>query len=99
MAKETCQDCKRTVLMVPVGGELVAADPEIINVIPAVHVQGDGSGGVRMSARTTLARRLHAERCESYREADRKAALAAEMRAYNEKHGHPPRKPRRNQGL
>lgn len=100
MSKATCQDCKRTVLLVPIAGELVATDPELINVVPATHSQTDGGGSsIRMAHQTTPARRLHAERCEGYREADRRSALQAEMRAYNQKHGQPPKVPRRNRGL
>ena len=96
MPKSTCQACKRTVLMVPIAGELVATDPELINVVPATHVTGDGSGGIRMSQRTTPARRLHVERCSDYVEQARREKLAREQREYNRQNG---RQPRRNSGL
>jgi hypothetical protein len=99
MPKNTCQSCNRTVMLVEIGGEMVATDPELINVVPATHVQGDGSGGIRMSTRTTPARRIHAERCEDYQNQTRRDRIAADLRAYNDKNGRPPRAPRKNHGL
>lgn len=87
MPKSTCQGCKRTILLVDIGGELTATEPELINVVPASRVTGDAGGGVRMSTRVTPARQLHAALCEGYQEQAMKARLRAELRAYNQKHG------------
>lgn len=99
MAKNTCRDCNRTIVLVRVGGELVATDPELINVVPARHVMGPSGGSVRMAESTTPARRLHAEKCQEYADSARRARLADEMREYNKQNGRPPAVPRRNRGL
>ncbi len=99
MAKSTCRDCNRIVMLVRVDGTLVATDPELINVVPAQHVMGAGGSSVRMATQTTPARRLHAERCEIYRDEARRERLSLEMREFNQKNGQPPRPPRRNRGL
>lgn len=83
MSKATCQACNRTVLLVTVGGEQVATDPELINVVRATQRSGSGSGPrLRMAGSTELARRVHAERCTDYQEQARRALLQAEMRKF-----------------
>lgn len=99
MAKNTCRDCKRMVILVRLDGELVATDPELINVVPAQHVMGSNGGSVRMAAAATPARRLHAERCETYQDEARRERMRAEMAEYNKQNGRPERQPRRNRGL
>jgi hypothetical protein len=99
MAKNTCRDCNRNVLLVRVGGELVATDPELISVVTAQSrtYVGDESGSrVVMATKATFARRLHAERCSEYVEAARRDRIAADLRAFNKKNGVAPRK---NHGL
>jgi len=76
-------------------GEMVATDTEVIRVVPALQVTGD-TGGIRMSQRTTPARRLHAEQCATYVEQGKKERVARELREFNRKNG---RTPRRNEGL
>lgn len=99
MAKTTCRDCNRTVLLVRVGDGMVATDPELIYVVPATHVMGPSGGGIKVGASKTLARRLHDELCESYQSKARADRLAAEMREYNKQQAAPTRAPRRNRGL
>lgn len=96
MAKTTCQNCKRTVLMVDVGGELVATDPEVKQVITATHRPGNEGGSIRMANRITPARELHASRCEDYQNQERKQRLVEEMREFTRKQQ---RSPKRNHGL
>jgi hypothetical protein len=86
-------------MLVRVDGELVATDPELINVVPASHVMGPSGGSIRMGGSATPARRLHAERCDLYADEARKERLQMEMREFNQKNGQPPRAPRRNRGL
>lgn len=100
MPKSTCQACKRTVLMVPIGGELVATDPELMNVVPATHVMGDSGSSIRMGTRSTPARRLHVERCEDYQNQARRERIQTEMRQFNAKQqGRAGRSARKNRGL
>jgi hypothetical protein len=98
MAKSTCQACSRTVLMINIGGQNIATDPELISVVRVTQRMGDGNDVPRleMASKTDFARRLHAERCEDYQNQARRERLAAEMRQYtaNQK-----RAPRRNKGL
>src|SRR5882762_2870700 len=98
MAKSTCQECHRTILMANIGGQLVATDTELISVVRVRQRTGDGSDLPRleMASKTDFARRVHAERCEDYQNQARRERLSAEMRAYtaNQK-----RSPRRNKGL
>lgn len=89
MAKTTCQNCDRTVVLVDIGDRQVMLDTEIISVVPAITAR-TGSGGIRMSTRTTAARRLHAELCDAYRAQAQRAKIAIEQRAYNRKNGRPP---------
>lgn len=93
MARTTCQNCDRTVVLVDLGERQVMLDPEIITVVPAKHRQAsarsDGSGSVSMSGASTFARRLHSEMCEAYQAQAQRARIAAEQRAYNRKHGRP----------
>lgn len=99
MPKTTCRDCNRNVLLVRVGGELVATDPELMSVVPAQNkmYQGSDSGSrVVMGTKATYARRLHSERCSEYVEAARRDRIAADLRAFNKKNGIAPRK---NHGL
>lgn len=102
MPKATCQNCDRTVLVVNVGGEQVMTDPELIMVVPArqrtVGAHEDGTGGITMSTRSTWARRIHADLCESYKSADERAKIQREQREYNRTHGRG-KAPRRNHGL
>ena len=97
MSKSTCQSCERTVIMVPIDGELVAHDPEVIRVTPARQVRGDSGGGIRMGTKTTPARRLHGDLCDTYQEQARRDRIASDQRAFNKKHGR--LAPRRNHGL
>ncbi len=69
--KQTCRTCKRMVVMVDVGGSLVAADPEVIRVVRPGVVEG--------------ARRMHVDMCDTYVEQGRKARLRAEQRDFNRK--------------
>lgn len=99
MPKSTCNRCNRNILLVRVGGDLVATDPELMSVIPATDRQPSPrseQSRIEMAHRQTFARRLHAERCDSYQEQDRRDRILAEQREYNRKNG---RSPRRNQGL
>lgn len=84
MAKATCQACNRTVLLVTIGGEQVATDPELISVIGATQRLDSGDGGprLRMATATALARRVHAERCEDYQNQARRERLSAEMKQF-----------------
>jgi hypothetical protein len=59
------------VVMVDVGGSLVAADPEVIRVVRPGGVEG--------------ARRMHVDMCDTYVEQGRKARLRAEHRDFNRK--------------
>lgn len=97
MSRATCKGCNRNIVLVRSGGELVAADPELMSVIP--HQEQVRAGRLSApveSARQTLAYRVHAPLCDSYREQARIARIADEQRAYNKKNG---RAPRRNSGL
>jgi hypothetical protein len=96
MAKSTCKDCNRMVVLAQVGGERLAFDPEIVTVLPGTLHRGGEGVSLRHAAETVPARRLHAERCDTYREADRKARISAEMRDFNKKQRSGAR---RNQGL
>lgn len=102
MAKTTCQDCNRTVVIVGSGDRQLMVDPELIAVVTATHraasARSDGSGGIAMSTCTTWARRVHGELCGTYQAQAAKEKIAREQRAYNRKNGRPSR-PRRNQGL
>lgn len=100
MAKTTCQNCDRTVVLVDIGDRQVMLDTEIISVVPAI-ASCSGSGGVRMSTRTTPARRLHAELCDAYQAQAQRVKIAAEQRAYNRKNGRGTPVPagRKNRGL
>jgi len=69
--KQTCRNCKRMVVMVDVGGSLVAAEPEVIRVVR----QGSVEGG----------RRMHVDVCDTYVEQGKKARLMGEQREYNRK--------------
>jgi hypothetical protein len=63
IVKSTCSDCKRTVLLVAIGGQKVAMDPELIAVVPRKR-NGEPE---RMTAH-----RVHKELCLSYQyEADK----------------------------
>lgn len=103
MAKNTCRDCNRNVVMVRIGGNLVATDPELIMVVPARERTPSPraeQSGIVMASRQTFARRVHAERCADYKEQDRRDRLSAEMREYNRKHGGAGKASRnRNRGL
>lgn len=105
MAKNTCNNCQRTVVLVRIDGNLVATDPELIMVVPARQKIPSSAAmergtrempGIEMVPRQTFARRLHAEQCQSYQDAARRERIAAEQREYNRQHGHTPRK---NRGL
>jgi hypothetical protein len=80
--------------MVDVGGELVATDPELIAVVPFER-RGAGAGSI-------TARRVHAERCDSYREEGRRLKIAGEKKIWQDKQARratrPPRG-RRDPGL
>lgn len=96
MARTTCRDCNRNIMMARVGGELVATDPELITVVPARNeTRGDGEPRIRMAESSTFARRLHSERCSEYQEQARRERIAAEMREFTKKQS----SPRRNRGL
>ncbi len=103
MAKATCQNCERTVLLVRISGELVMTDPELISVVTAKRRpaadRSDGSGGIQMATVTTWARRVHSDLCETYKNAAEREKIAAEQRAYNRKHGRTASPPKRNHGL
>ncbi len=58
--------------LMEVDGTLVPTDPELISVVRADR----NRGGVEH------ARRLHAESCETYQRAARRAALATEMKRF-----------------
>lgn len=98
MAKSTCRDCNRTVMMADLNGTPTALDPELIRVVAATERASVGRDLplLAMAGRTTFARRLHAERCQGYQDQARRDRIAVEQRAYNEKNGKPPRK---NRGL
>lgn len=88
MAKTTCHNCERTVVVVGVGDRMVMLDTELISVIPVVRHRTSSGGPVMSTNPTTVyARRLHAELCDTYREQAQRAKLQAEQRAYNRKHG------------
>lgn len=106
MAKTTCRDCNRTVVMVRVGGDLVATDPELITVVAARERSPAGRDmpGIVMASRQTWARRVHAERCTEYREQARRERIAQEMREFSARNGNQskeraPRAARKNCGL
>lgn len=69
--KQTCRNCKRMVVMVDVGGSLVAADPEVIRVVRLGAVEGG--------------RRMHVDMCSTYAEQGRKVRLIGEQREFNRK--------------
>jgi hypothetical protein len=102
MPKATCQNCDRTVLVVNVGGEQVMTDPELIMVVAArerrVGPSDDGTGGMAMATRTTWARRIHGDLCETYKSAAAREKIQREQRDYNRRNGRP-KAPRRNHGL
>lgn len=95
MARTTCRDCNRNIMMARVGGELVATDPELITVVPARNEARSGEPRIRMAESSTFARRLHSERCMEYQEQARRERIAAEMREFTKKQ----ESPRRNRGL
>lgn len=103
MAKTTCRNCERTVLMVRIAGEMVMTDPELISVVPATQKsagdRADGTGGIRMSTATTWARRVHADLCESYKSQAARDKIAAEQREYNRRNGRAAAPLKRNHGL
>lgn len=101
MAKATCSDCNRNVIMVRIGGELVATESELIMVVPAQRktYQGDMQERTVMASSTTYARQLHAARCADYVEQARKQRIAGEMRAFNERQARAGRAARKNRGL
>lgn len=79
-SKETCRRCSRTVHIVMVAGKLVAVDPEVIAVIPS----GQCGETVAVKAPVT-GRRIHAELCEGYRQAEERERNRRELAAYNRK--------------
>ena len=102
MPKTTCRDCNRTVVMVQLGENLVATEPELITVVTAREKPPSPSMSlprIEMATRQTFARRLHAELCAEHKERGRRDRLAAEQREYNRTNGTPARPPRRNHGL
>lgn len=98
MPRSTCRDCNRNVILVRIGGELVATESELITVVPAERksYQGDLQERTVMASSTTYARRLHSERCSEYVEQARRERIAGEMREYNQRQG---RAARKNRGL
>ncbi|SRR6266568_668912 len=101
MTKNTCRDCNRTVMLVAVGGESLAVDPELIAVVPARRTSHDGGGQphIRMASSQTFARRIHAEQCQGYQEAAKKKRVQDEMRAFTKQQERAGRSARRNRGL
>lgn len=101
MAKATCPDCKRIVIMAEIGGTLVATDPELMTVVPARQRSSPSSDlpSIRMAHTQTYARRVHAERCADYQEQARRDRIAADLRAFNRKHGIKPAAKARSHGL
>lgn len=95
MAKTTCEDCHRTVFVVQTAAGPVTTDPELISVVTAKRRADTGAeipgGAIRMSATTTFARRLHAERCTDYQEIARKERLSEQMRAFTARQKREPR--------
>lgn len=102
MAKTTCQDCNRTVVLVDIGEQRLMVDPELIRVVPASQrpaaLRSDGTGGIAMAHTSTWARRLHGELCLTYQAQAARDKIAREQRAYNRKNGRPAA-PKRNHGL
>lgn len=102
MPKATCQNCDRTVLVVNVGGQELTTDPELIMVVPARErpqsQRESGGGSIRMSTSATWARRIHADLCETYKQAAVREKIQREQREYNRRNGRG-KAPRRNHGL
>lgn len=84
MAKSICQSCKRNVMLVSIGGESTAFEPELIKVVRATSRQDPSADGPRiyMSNKIDYARRLHAERCEDYQNQARRERLSSDMRKF-----------------
>lgn len=72
--KSTCRRCNRTVIVVEVDGQKVEADPELLNVVPI-----DGAPAF------VMARRAHADLCDTYQREAEKAKLREEQRKWKEK--------------
>ena len=81
-AATTCQNCARTVRMVPVDGRLVAVDPEVIAVVPA-----GPHGNALASATAVTGRRMHAELCDTYAREAQREKTRRELAEYNKKNG------------
>lgn len=106
MAKNTCHNCKRTVVLVATGDGVIATDPELINVVPAretFHASSE-QPKIVMRGGPTFARRVHADMCEGYVEQARKERIRAEMLQFNQNQTAPKaeragRAARKNRGL
>lgn len=73
--RTVCRKCNRNITIAVVRGEPVELDPELITVSPM-------AGGV-----TLVARRVHAEKCTEYQEAQRRERIAREKKEYEAANG------------